>query len=329
MLHQELISIDDAWRWDEVLASLPHAPAHTAHYNRAMMMSSQRPTYLYYARTDDFIAACPVAKRSKFETHDLVTPYGFGGFIASGECAQFAEQFDAFMQSQHILSSYLAVHPVFCRSNSILNLCEATTSAIYLLDLQQDIATLYANLDKTHRYEIKQSNASAIQLLESTDEIMANLVVLYRDTLTRTGAASVYHFTEATLAELMRDKKTLAFAANVAGKMVAMTILLYNDHIADYFINAANDAGREYSRILIWKAMEYLHNIQVPTLNLGGGVKPGDNLEQFKKRFSGKKVMPYVLKRIYDDKLYKDVCARSQIDAEATHYFPAYHAIIN
>lgn len=326
MLQQELISVHDSSRWDDILSGLPHAPAHTASYNLAMMKSSKRQTFLYVARSDNFIAVCPVAKRFKYETIDLVTPYGFGGFIAQGDYRHFEADFDRFMRQQQILSSYLAVHPVFCQSESVLSMCEKVSSAVYTLNLRKELPDLFSQLHKSQRYEIRKMQTAEVSILGSSDEAIEHLILLYRETLSRTQAAGVYYFDKQTLADILKSKLCLALAAKKDGKIVAITMVIYNRHISDYFINASNDEGRDYTRVLLWKAIEHLHHLGVDSLNLGGGVKPNDNLEQFKGRFSSERIEPYVLKRIYNENVYHAVCARANVDVSKTNYFPAYHA---
>lgn len=325
MLKQWLIPISNAQEWDIHLAKLPHGPAHTRAYNESIQATSMLPTYLYAAVAPDFIAACPLSVRTKFESNDIVTPYGFGGLIAHGHYPDYLNAFNEFLRTHNFICSYISIHPtLFDRTISLTQQAEPT-SPVYCLNLTPDVDTLFANLAKTHRYELRKEMDNNVMLVEDKAMILDGLKSLYRETINRVGASSVYFFNDVTLQRISESDNLIALGAFNNNVLEAMTVTFFNSYIADYFINASTITGRMHTRILLWKTIEYLKNNHVPMFNLGGGIKPDDSLDEFKRRFGGKRETCHAIKKIHDADKYNDLCIKANVINTEVSYFPAYH----
>jgi hypothetical protein len=73
---------------------------------------------------------------------------------------------------------------------------------------------------------------------------------------------------------------------------------------------------------LIAKTVDRLRETGVATLNLGGGVRPGDGLFQFKQKFGVADIPLAAVHQIYDHEKYADLVR--QTGAGETNWFPAY-----
>jgi hypothetical protein len=189
-----------------------------------------------------------------------------------------------------------------------------------------DVASLWSAMSKTHRYEIKRFEREKAPRLTFDRALLALAVKsLYRETLTRVDAADVYNFPDDTLDILMDSSRALLIGVEDGEGIQAVSIFLYNEFIAEYFLNATTLQGRKYSRKILWQAIETLKNMEVASLNLGGGVKPGDSLDDFKRRFGGKALSGQALKIIFNQDAYN---ALSEKYCGPNHkvavYFPPY-----
>ena len=71
--------------------------------------------------------------------------------------------------------------------------------------------------------------------------------------------------------------------------------------------------------------MQALQARGIARVNLGGGVKSGDGLEQFKRRFGGERAVPMVLKHIYQPHAYAALCEACGVAEGREGFFPPYH----
>jgi hypothetical protein len=88
----------------------------------------------------------------------------------------------------------------------------------------------------------------------------------------------------------------------------------------------SSPAGRQYSAPLIWAGATELATRGITRLNLGGGVRRGDGVAEFKERFSAKRLALGALRQVYRPTLYADLCreAGAADPADRDGYFPAY-----
>ncbi len=102
----------------------------------------------------------------------------------------------------------------------------------------------------------------------------------------------------------------------------AVVLCLYSTDIADYFINASTKQGRNYTRILLWAAVRELKRRGVRYLNFGGGVRDGDALEAFKRRFGGISLNVPVLKQVYEREQFMALCRQAGATERRDHFPP-------
>jgi hypothetical protein len=95
--------------------------------------------------------------------------------------------------------------------------------------------------------------------------------------------------------------------------------------MADFLFNISLPEGKDAASSLIWAGVLCLQRRGVASLNLGGGVLPGDKLAQAKQRF-GASVLPLrCLKQVYDVDRFTELCQKAGADpSERGGYFPPY-----
>lgn len=318
-LVQQLIPLACRTDWESHLCDMPHAPGQTWAFNHAISLSAKLPTFLYSAVGDCFKAACPVAIRNKNEQNDIVTPYG-ASMITDGSNSNFYEEMQHFFISQQIICGYLAVHPT---QNSIAFTEQHIGGTIYIHDLVGSEADWLTAMSKSSRYELTQWLKQDYDIISDKHILAQHIVNLYGETLSRVNAATVYYFQPETLINILMHPHTIALGIKNHTQVEAISLFPYTPYMADYFLNASTLKGRQHTRGLIWHAMRTLKKIHIPQLNLGGGVKPGDHLDDFKRRLAGKPQTHGVLKQIYNKNVFTKLC--ESIDSSTT-YFPPYYS---
>jgi hypothetical protein len=64
----------------------------------------------------------------------------------------------------------------------------------------------------------------------------------------------------------------------------------------------------------------------VPYLNLGGGIREGDDVAEFKRRFGAAERPLASLRQVYRPDVYDRLCAQAGVSPQRSGWFPPYRA---
>jgi hypothetical protein len=303
-------------------------PAHSWNYCAALAQSSQLECYLYVGRLREHKVICPVSVRAKEDGYrEIVSPYGFSGVLMTSPLVnqqELAEEWEQYWKEQEMVTAYIMQHPL-CRLHAEAwksTLHEGPT--LFTLDLKLPLEKLWQNMKNTHRYEIRKlQQKPGVHVVSDKQVLRHALFELYPRTLERVGASEVYNFSRTTLEMLIDMPDALLLGAVCDDTIQAVSLFLTANGAADYFLNASAEEGKKYSRLLLGVAMSELQKRKIPCLNLGGGVRQGDPLESFKRRFGGVPVRGQVIKQIFDRNRY-DYLMKYATTREEQRYFPPY-----
>jgi hypothetical protein len=147
---------------------------------------------------------------------------------------------------------------------------------------------------------------------------------LYTETMTRTEAAPRYFFEPGYLAKVLAFPGAWLLAARSGeGPPGAGAIAALSDGVLHYFLGGTADAALGDSPFKnVVAAMLDLADVLGTPLNLGGGLRPGDGLEDFKRGFANAE-LPFVTHEVVCDEA---AYARLAGGREAGGFFPAYRA---
>src|SRR5262245_28427283 len=99
-MRQELIPLSDRDRWCEALHGISHTFGHTWENCHAMSLSSDYQTFLYRFVSDGVRIVCPIAERWYAGERDIVTPFGFSGFVSFGQSIKFSQAWLGFARER-------------------------------------------------------------------------------------------------------------------------------------------------------------------------------------------------------------------------------------
>jgi hypothetical protein len=318
-----LIPLEDRTGWEAALAGHPHAFAHTWDNCRAMAGTTGHATYLYSFRSDGVRVLCPLAERPAADHVDVVTPYGFSGFVGSGDCSGFDSHWRAFAEGRGYVCAYLLLNPVI--PNPTLFAADAERhKTLFVFDLTLDEDELFARLSTNRRRQVRRAEPEA--LVTDREQLTEFFVETYPAFIAARDAAGVYDLSEQSMRELCASESVFLIGARSGGRICAVSLFGFTRHAGDYLYNASLPGHEEWSAILIWAAVRDLKARGVPTLNLGGAVSEDDGVAEFKRRFGTGEVPLHNVKQVYRPDVYRELCDRAGVDAEAAGYFPAYRA---
>jgi len=159
---------------------------------------------------------------------------------------------------------------------------------------------------------------------ETTAAERAGFLTAYEQTMRRTGAAERYFFGAAYFDRILEsDRMWLAVAVSPGGTIAAASLAAASDGFLHYHLSGSSDASLRDSPMknVVAALVALSAELGVP-LNLGGGISPGDRLEEFKRGFANRELPWRTSEIVCDPNAY----ARLSSGREPASFFPAYRA---
>ncbi len=331
-MRTRLIGLDEPELWRAALATVPHAIAHDLAFRTALDSGrDDAKSFLFVAENGHGKAVCPILERPLTQPSrscvDIATPYGFGGFVGVGDLSGLDQAWRDFAKARGYVAGYLAQHPTLA-CDGIGEAPERFDSApVYLLDLRPEENDIIAGMSKRRRPSLRRWLAET-ELVTERAELVEAFVRLYPIHMSRLGAASVYFFGDAALRRMAELENVVLFGArDEAGEIEAVSMTAATAPCADYLFFAANQDARDHSVGLIWCGMREAKARGAQCINLGGAIREGDGVGEFKRRFGATLTPTACLKQVYDVAAYDALCDEKACDAgNRDGYFPAYRA---
>jgi hypothetical protein len=159
---------------------------------------------------------------------------------------------------------------------------------------------------------------------ETSAEQRAGFLDVYEQTMRRTTAADHYFFGAAYFDRILEaDRTWLALAYDPEGALAAASIAAISDGYLHYYLSGSADAHLRDAPMknVVTQLVEHSAELGLP-LNLGGGIRPGDALEEFKRGFANRRQPWLTSELICDPGKYRQLSAGH----DASGFFPAYRA---
>jgi hypothetical protein len=159
---------------------------------------------------------------------------------------------------------------------------------------------------------------------EASAEQRSGFLAAYEQTMRRTTAAPRYFFAAAYFDRLLDAERTwLALALAPRGAVAAASIAAVSDGYLHYYLSGSADAHLREAPMknVVTRLVEHAEELGLP-LNLGGGISPGDPLEEFKRGFANRQRAWLTSELICDERRYAELSG----SRGAGGYFPAYRA---
>jgi hypothetical protein len=166
------------------------------------------------------------------------------------------------------------------------------------------------------RQQIRKNEAAgyAVAVASGPDASAAALdgfLAVYTETMRSVDAAERYFFDRGYFQALLASPLTWLFAVSGPdGDCAAAALLVRSDGFLHYYLSGTADAHRRRapSKNLIVAATDHAEAAGLP-LNLGGGVTPGDGLEEFKRGFANTELPFRTHELVCDPAAYAELSA--------------------
>jgi hypothetical protein len=160
---------------------------------------------------------------------------------------------------------------------------------------------------------------------DSSEDARAGFRRVYEQTMDRTEATRRYYFDRGWFDAVLSSERTwLLTVTDPEGEVAAASIGALSDGVLHYFLSGTDDAHlREAPMKNLLVALQDLADELETPLNLGGGLSPGDGLEEFKRGFANRRE-PFITHEVICDREAYDRLSAEAGGAEG--FFPAYRA---
>lgn len=276
---------------------------------------------------------------------DMITPYGYGGFILEGNITKDSienlnEEYTSYCFKERIVSEFVRFHPFYHSEkelNNIYNIKELGKTITMKLVSQEQI---WNNLISKNRNMVRKAKNAGIKIYQGREPVLYDKFrTLYYQTMEKDNAKSYYYFSEEFFHSILEDCKysSLIFYALLEGKIIAMAIILFQGKKMHYHLSASDVNYKHLAptNLLLYEAACFGCENGYEMFHLGGGLgSMEDSLYKYKCSFYKVGGNPfYVGKKIFNQLVYdqlvdirnKSVKANEE-EMKINTYFPYYRA---
>jgi len=351
-----IIPIEDSLKWDETVRSFHFCDVYyLSGYVKAFQVNGDGiPILLHYSHgsvsaicvffkrdiaSDPFFATKGLESGRHF---DLITPYGYGGFVFNNihiteqEKKDFSNEIITFLKKQGYVSAFFRFHPVL--RNDIMHpypIERIVLGHTIALDLSSP-ETIWQNITSKNRNMIRKAEKSGVTILHGKGcGLLKDFKEIYDETMRHDKAENYYFFPDSFYNSIDHDlpDNYEIFYASLNDEIIAMSIILYDNKQMHYHLSGSKFEFRNFapSNLLLYKAALWGNSHGIKTFHLGGGIGAGeDNLYKFKAAFNRNSDYSFSIGKLIinlDD--YNELVRIRDIHPESqqhTRFFPAYRA---
>jgi len=267
---------------------------------------------------------------------DAISPYGYPGLVAgsrggalrsnSGEAPQSTPPTSPILPPESVDLSATGLVTVFLRHTldqpplrgaSERNVVQIADPALPPKSRGSDRNQINKNLRNGYRL-------SLVPGPETSAAQRTGFLSAYEQTMRRTEAAERYFFRAPYFDRILEFPGAwLALAEAPDGAVAAASIAASSDGYLHYYLSGSADSHLRDSPMknVVASLVELAAELGEP-LNLGGGISPGDRLEEFKRGFANRE-LPWCTSELVADPV---AYARLSAGRDSGSFFPAYRA---
>ncbi len=251
------------------------------------------------------------------EYFDIISPYGYGGYLRNRYCSidmkYFLNLFQNYCKENNIISEFVRFNPWLKTQDDCSKFLKVKLwNQVVAIELTKSEEEIWAGFDSKNRNRIRKSMRSGVIVKQDLNFILIDeFCRLYYQTMDKNNALNYYYFDRQffqNMIDLLQKNITL-FHALLKDKIIASLIVLYVNNFAHAHLACSDEdylnlapCNRLFYEVALWAKKEGFK-----FFFLGGGKtpQPDDNLFRFKKRFSNKFLDFYIGKKIHNKEIYE------------------------
>ncbi len=322
----------------ELLADRGDAAAGEEFFRSRPFLDAEGVTHTLRIETGDgpdLLAPLIVREIPGSSWRDAISPYGYPGLVGSREHARRSNSGEAptgmpptppILDPSEIDFSATGLVSIFLRHTLGTPPLAGTTerNVVQIAD-----PALPPKSRPSDRRQARRNLEAGYELAlvpgpETTSGQRAGFLGVYEQTMRRAAAAGHYFFGPAYFDRILSaDRTWLALVSAPGGELAAASIAAASDGYLHYYLSGSADSHLRDSPMknVVARLVELSVELALP-LNLGGGLSPGDALEEFKRGFANRQEPWHTSEIICDKEKYNQLSQGHDPDA----FFPSYRA---
>lgn len=347
-----IVSIDESDKWDEIVRSFSNFDVYyLSEYTKAFKIHGDGEPILFYYEGQGIRAINVVMKRNvendknfkgkipESSYFDLVTPYGYGGFLIEGNKSVsniklLNDEYSTYCKNNGIISEFVRFHPILENHKNLDILYDVLTlGKTVSIDLKST-EQIWSDLTSKNRNMIRKANKLGVEIYWGrSPELFHQFIGLYNATMDKDNAKEYYYFREGFYNSVLNDLKynSLIFYSVFEDKIIAMSMILFANNQVHYHLSASD---REYqnlapTNLLLYEVACWGCENGYKTFHLGGGLgSREDSLYKFKKAFNRNSDNIFsVGRKVFDEEKYDELIeirSKEGCFGKSTSFFPGY-----
>lgn len=351
----KIIPLQESQCWDEIIKSFRQFDVYyLSGYVKAFKTHGDGEPILIYYDTERLKGMSVMMKRDIADDSffsdkiprnflfDLVSPYGYGGFIFEGEVNEenisaFYKQYVNLLKSENIVSSFVRYHPMLQNADYLRSVEEIIDlgKTIHIDLASKDI--IWTNITSKNRNVIRKAKKRGVTIHHGKNrELFDHFMNIYNQTMSHNGADNYYYFERSFYESIHNDlhDNYEIFFALYQDIIIAMSIILYANNQMHYHLSGSLYEYRKLAptNLLLYEAALWGHDQGFKSFHLGGGIGSAkDGLFDFKQSFNRYSANQFSIGKliVMKDKYNELVEMREKADNnfyKKSSFFPLYRA---
>jgi hypothetical protein len=324
----------------ELLEDRGEAAVSDQFFRSRPFLAAEEATHTLRIESGDFELLCPLIVREIGDTgdRDAVSPYGYPGVVVSGGSRGHVRRSNSGEAPADMSPAPPTLDPSaidFSETGLVSVFIRHTLGELPLTGTTDRNVVQIADPDlgpksrPSDRRQVRKNLEAGyeLELVPGPDTTLAQragFLDVYEQTMRRTGAAGHYFFPAAYFDRVLEaDRTWLALATAPGGELAAASLAAVSDGYLHYYLSGSADSHLRDSPMknVVARLIEHAAELELP-LNLGGGISPGDALEEFKRGFANRQETWHTSEIVCDPDKYAELSA----SRPTTGFFPAYRA---
>jgi hypothetical protein len=309
------------------------AASETDFFRSPPFMEAEGVTHSLRIEVADIDLAAPLIVRPipGSDLRDAISPYGYPGLVLSergGAFSSIAGEISATaLDPEEIEWAATGLVSAFVRHTLAEPPPLARAAERNVVQIADPVLPRKQRSSDRNQTNKNRRNGYEVRLVpgpETSAAERAAFLAAYEQTMRRAAAAERYFFGAAYFDRVLDFERCwLALAEDAEGTVAAASIAALSDGYLHYYLSGSLDSHLRDSPMknLVAALVELSIELEAP-LNLGGGISPGDALEDFKRGFANRERAWRTSELVCDPAAYAKLSAAA--GDSAAGFFPAY-----
>ncbi len=342
----EIIPIEEAERWDAVVKKQNNYDVfYLASYAKAFQQQGEGEPILICCVDGEQSAVAVMFKRdiaeceyfkgvlSKGKYFDLISPYGYGGFLGEhGVTERMLDEYAGFCRENHFVCEFVRFELGGDYRKKYKGEVETRTHNV-VRSLEMPIDEMLMDFEHKVRKNIKHANRENLRILiEENDDHLEDFLRIYYGTMERNDANDSFYF-KRDFFETMNELTGHYIYVYVIyqEKIISAELIIFGTENAYSYLGGTD---KEYFNVrpndfLKFEAIKWLKERGLKNFVLGGGYGMDDGIFRYKKSLAPNGIVDfYIGRNIFDKGLYDELTKERRASGEDLEegFFPVYRA---